>query len=157
MPVSTSAKDLSNVDTRPRSSDPAELLPKELAHARPLFDPDILRRAIRDSLVKLNPAALLKNPVIFVVEVGAAITTVFLIRDLTTGASGTGFNLQIAVWLWFTVLFANFAEAMAEARGKAQADTLRKTKTDSVARRILSGGKFEKVAASQLRVGDIVL
>src|SRR5512143_2582059 len=152
MPVSTSDKD----DARTRSTDPTELLPKKLAHARPLFDPDILRRAIRDSFVKLNPAVLLKNPVIFVVEVGAAITTVFLIRDLATGVSGAGFNLQIAIWLWFTVLFANFAEAMAEARGKAQADTLRKTKTDSVARRVLSGGKFEKVAASQLRVGDIV-
>ncbi len=153
MPVSTSDKD----DARTRSTDPTELLLKKLAHARPLFDPDILRRAIRDSFVKLNPAVLLKNPVIFVVEVGAAITTVFLIRDLETGVSGAGFNLQIAIWLWFTVLFANFAEAMAEARGKAQADTLRKTKTDSVARRILSSGKFEKVAASQLRVGDIVL
>jgi potassium-transporting ATPase ATP-binding subunit len=156
MPVSTSGKDLSSVDARTRSADPTELLPKKLAHARPLFDPDILRRAIRDSFVKLNPAVLLKNPVIFVVEVGAAITTVFLIRDLATGVSGAGFNLQIAIWLWFTVLFANFAEAMAEARGKAQADTLRKTKTDSVARRVLSSGKFEKVAASQLRVGDIV-
>src|SRR5512143_1087591 len=118
---------------RPRGTNPTELLPRKLAHSRPLFDPEILRRAIKDSFVKLNPLVQLKNPVMFVVEVGALVTTVFLIRDMATGASGIGFNLQIAIWLWFTVLFANFAEAMAEARGKAQADTLRKTKTDSVA------------------------
>ena len=90
--------------------------------ARPLFDPEILRRALKDSFVKLNPVTLLKNPVMFVVEVGAALTTLFLVRDIVTGAGGIGFELQIALWLWFTVLFANFAEAMAEARGKAQAD-----------------------------------
>lgn len=139
------------------TNDPSELLPKKLAHARPLFDPDILRRAIRDSFVKLNPAKLLKNPVIFVVEVGAVMTTVLLLRDLASGAADTGFNLQIALWLWFTVLFANFAEAMAEARGKAQADTLRKTKSDSVAKRLLANGKVEQAAASQLRAGDLVL
>ena len=81
------------------------------------------RRAIRASFGKLNPVTLMKNPVMFVVEVGAALTTVFLIRDIFTGAGGIGFSLQIALWLWFTVLFANFAEAMAEARGKAQADS----------------------------------
>ena len=133
------------------------LLPKKLAHARPLFDPDILRRAIGDSFVKLNPLNLLKNPVIFVVEVGAVLTTVFLIRDLIAGAADKGFNLQIALWLWFTVLFANFAEAMAEARGKAQADSLRKTKTDSLAKRLLPNGKTEQVSASQLRSGDMVV
>jgi len=138
-------------------SDSTELLPKKLAHARPLFDAAILRRAVRDSFVKLNPAALAKNPVIFVVEVGAVVTTVLLARDLATHAAGTGFNLQIALWLWFTVLFANFAEAMAEARGKAQADTLRKTRTDSIAKRVLAGGKLERVPASTLRAGDIVL
>src|SRR5271170_4897111 len=109
-----------------RSEDPSELLPKRLAHARPLFDPDILRRATKDSFVKLNPATLSKNPVMFVVEVGATVTTVILLRDLFSRVAGTGFELQIALWLWFTVLFANFAEAMAEARGKAQADALRK-------------------------------
>ena len=77
----------------------------------------------------------------FVVEVGAALTTVFLVRDIFIHAAGIGFSLQIALWLWFTVLFANFAEAMAEARGKAQADTLRKTKTDSMAKRIVSAGQ----------------
>ncbi|HEY3443657.1 MAG TPA: potassium-transporting ATPase subunit KdpB [Paludibaculum sp.] len=137
--------------------DPAGLLPKKLAHARPLFDGDIIRRAIGGALVKLNPIALLKNPVIFVVEVGALLTTIFLIRDVATGAAGNGFGLQIALWLWFTVLFANFAEAMAEARGKAQADALRKTKTASVARRVAAGGRLEQVSAAQLRVGDVVI
>jgi potassium-transporting ATPase ATP-binding subunit len=134
------------------------LIPKKLAQARPLFDPQILRRALKDCLVKLNPITLAKNPVIFVVEVGAAVTTIFLIRDLAASAAGIGFTVQIALWLWFTVLFANFAEAMAEARGKAQADTLRKTKSDSIARRYLNGGgKLEQVPASKLRSGDIVL
>jgi K+-transporting ATPase ATPase B chain len=104
--------------------DPTVLLPQRIKRSRPLFDSDILRRAIRDSLIKLNPITLMRNPVIFVVEVGAALVTIFLIRDLFTGAPNAGFELQISLWLWFTVLFANFAEAMAEARGKAQADTL---------------------------------
>src|ERR1700722_19228349 len=138
------------------SQDPTELIPKKLAHARPLFDPAILRRATKDSFVKLNPATVIKNPVMFVVEVGAAVTTVLVIRDVAIGAAGVGFGIQIALWLWFTVLFANFAEAMAEARGKAQADALRKTKTDSMARRIV-GNHTEQVPASQLRAGDIVV
>ncbi|MBY0373689.1 MAG: potassium-transporting ATPase subunit KdpB, partial [Bryobacteraceae bacterium] len=90
-------------------------------------------------------------------EVGAVITTVLLVRDIAQGAADAGFNLQIALWLWFTVLFANFAEAMAEARGKAQADTLRKTKSDSMAKRLLANGQTERVAASQLRAGDQVV
>src|SRR5215471_3210820 len=109
--------------------DPTSLLPKKLARSRPLFDPEIVGRAIRASFAKLNPVTLKRNPVMFVVEVGAALTTLFLIRDIATGAGGIGFTVQIALWLWFTVLFANFAEAMAEARGKAQADALRKTRT----------------------------
>jgi K+-transporting ATPase ATPase B chain len=140
----------------PKQTDPTELLPKKLAHSRPLFDPEIIRRATRDSFVKLNPLVLLKNPVIFVVEVGALITTLFLFRDMATGAGAIGFTLQIALWLWFTVLFANFAEAMAEARGKAQADSLRKTKTDAFAHRVI-GSRTEKVPASQLRAGDVVV
>ena len=131
---------------------------KKLTQARPLFDPEILRRALKDCVVKLNPVTLAKNPVIFVVEVGALVTTIFLVRDVFTNAPNTGFTVQIAIWLWFTVVFANFAEAMAEARGKAQADTLRKTKSDSIARRYLNGGgKIEEVPASQLRSGDTVL
>jgi potassium-transporting ATPase ATP-binding subunit len=124
--------------------------------ARPLFDREILRRAVKESFVKLNPVLVAKNPVMFVVEVGAALTTVFVVRDAISGAAGTFFGVQIALWLWFTVVFANFAEAMAEARGKAQADTLRKTKTDTIARRLLSDGKFEMVPASHLRAGDVV-
>jgi len=93
----------------------------------------------------------------FVVEVGAALTTLFVIKDAVTGAGDLLFGVQIALWLWFTVVFANFAEAMAEARGKAQADNLRKTKTDTVAKQILANGKFEMVPASRLRAGDVVL
>src|ERR1700730_10488093 len=126
------------------------------ARARPLFDSEILRRAIKESFVKLNPRMVVKNPVMFVVEVGAALTTVFVIKDAIAGAGGLLFGIQIALWLWFTVVFANFAEAMAEARGKAQADTLRKTKTDTIARRVLPNDKVEMVPASKLRGGDIV-
>src|ERR1700733_11338675 len=103
-------------------TDAGSMLPHKLARSRPLFDPEIVRRATKDSFVKLNPVTLLKNPVMFVVEVGAALTTLLLIRDIATGAGNIGFSVQISLWLWFTVLFANFAEAMAEARGKAQAD-----------------------------------
>src|ERR1700749_2863420 len=118
--------------------DSSSLLPKKLVRARPLFDPEIVKRATMASFVKLNPVTLLKNPVMFVVEVGAALTTVFLIRDMFSGGAGIGFQFQISLWLWFTVLFANFAEAMAEGRGKAQADSLRKTRTESQAK-LLSG------------------
>jgi potassium-transporting ATPase ATP-binding subunit len=124
--------------------------------ARPLFDPEILRRAVKESFVKLNPRLVAKNPVMFVVEVGATLTTIFVVKNAIAGASGFLFGIQIALWLWFTVLFANFAEAMAEARGKAQADTLRKTKTDTMARRLLPNDKFEMCQASKLRAGDIV-
>ena len=135
--------------------DGARLISKGV-RARSLFDPEILRRAIKESFTKLNPMAVAKNPVMFVVEVGAALTTVFVVKDAITGAGGLLFGIQIALWLWFTVLFANFAEAMAEARGKAQADNLRKTKTDTLAKKLLPNGKFEMVAASRLRAGDIV-
>jgi potassium-transporting ATPase ATP-binding subunit len=137
--------------------DPTSLLPKKLARSRPLFDPEIVGRAVRASFAKLNPLTLLKNPVMFVVEVGAALTTIYLVRDIVTGAGGVGFTLQISLWLWFTVLFANFAEAMAEARGKAQADSLRKTKTDALAKRITHAGKIEQVPSSALRAGDLVV
>src|SRR5262245_28609886 len=117
------------------------LIPKKLVRARPLFDPEILQRALKDSVLKLNPVTLMKNPVIFVVEVGAALVLLFLIRDIATGAPGIGFELQIDLWLWFTVLFATFAEAMAEARGKAQAESLRKTRTDTIAHRLVNGDR----------------
>jgi len=122
-----------------------------------IWDSKIITRALTDSLRKLNPAAMMKNPVMFVVEVGCVITSILLIRDLATNAPGTGFSLQITLWLWFTVLFANFAEAMAEGRGKAQADTLRKAKTETTANRLLANGKIEVVAAPQLRKGDVVV
>jgi K+-transporting ATPase ATPase B chain len=138
-------------------TEPGSLLPSKLSRSRPLFDPEIVRRATRESFVKLNPITLLKNPVMFVVEVGAALTSLFLLRDLFTHGANIGFQVQISLWLWFTVLFANFAEAMAEARGKAQADTLRKTKTDSMAKRICGKDKIELVSASKLRAGDIVI
>src|SRR6476469_302301 len=132
-------------------SDETSLLPQKLVRSRPLFDPEIVGRALRASFVKLNPITLLKNPVMFVVAVGAALTTLFLIRDLFTGGGAVGFQLQITLWLWFTVLFANFAEAMAEARGKAQADTLRKSRTDAIAKRVIGSGGTEQVPASALR------
>src|SRR3989440_3719537 len=133
----------------------AQLISKGV-RARPLFDPEIINGAVKESFVKLNPRIVARNPVMFVVEVGAALTTVFVVKDAVTGAGGLLFGIQIALWLWFTVLFANFAEAMAEARGKAQADNLRKTKTDTVAQKVLPNGKFEMVPASKLRAGDIV-
>jgi K+-transporting ATPase ATPase B chain len=132
------------------------LLPKKGSRARPLPDPPIVRRAIVDSFRKLSPRLMMKNPVMFVVEVGAAVTTVLAARDIAQGAAIAGFTFQITLWLWFTVLFANFAEAMAEGRGKAQADTLRKTKTETTARRVLNG-RTETVPATVLRSGDVVL
>jgi len=141
----------------PAMSSEASVLPAKLTRARPLFDREIVQRATRESFLKLNPRGLLKNPVIFVVEVGAALTSLFAIRDLFMHGAQVGFQIQISLWLWFTVLFANFAEAMAEARGKAQADTLRKTKTDSMAKRLLGNGKIEIVSASKLRSGDVVV
>src|SRR5450759_1168498 len=137
--------------------DETALIPKKLVRARPLFDAEILRRALKDSVLKLNPITLMKNPVIFVVEIGAALVLLFLIRDIAIGARGIGFELQIDVWLWFTVLFATFAEAMAEARGKAQADTLRKTRSDTIANRLVEGGRLEKNSSSKLRAGDTVV
>ena len=139
------------------AQDLTSLLPKKLARARPLFDREIVGRAFAASFAKLNPGTLAKNPVMFVVEAGAALTTVFVVRDIFAGASNLLFGIQISLWLWFTVLFANFAEAMAEARGKAQADTLRKTKSDTIAKRLTPRGEMEDVPASKLRAGDVVL
>jgi K+-transporting ATPase ATPase B chain len=132
------------------------LISKKAVRARPLLDPPIVKRAIGDSFVKLHPRLMMKNPVMFVVEVGAAMTTLEIFKDLAMGQN-IGFTFQISLWLWFTVLFANFAEAMAEGRGKAQADTLRKTKTETMAKRLKNGKKFESVAATELRRGDVVL
>jgi K+-transporting ATPase ATPase B chain len=117
----------------------------------------IVGRALWDSVLKLNPRTLMKNPVMFVVEVGAVVTTVVLIRDFSRPSSGLGFEIQITLWLWFTVLFANFAEAMAEGRGKAQADTLRKARAETMANRMKADGQIETVAGSKLRAGDLVI
>ena len=141
--------------TENREHDATALISRGV-RARPLFDPEILKRATKESFVKLDPRLVAKNPVMFVVEVGAALTTVFVIKDVIAKTGDVFFGIQIAIWLWFTVLFANFAEAMAEARGKAQADALRKTKTDAVAHKILPNNKFEMVPASSLRSGDTV-
>jgi len=113
----------------------------------------IVWRAILDSFVKLDPRHMMGNPVMFVVEIGSVITTVLLVR----GGGAFLFNLQITLWLWFTVLFANFAEAMAEGRGKAQADTLRKARAETVANRVGENGAIEQVTSSKLRAGDMVI
>lgn len=122
-----------------------------------IWDPKIMTRALGDSFLKLNPVKMMGNPVMFVVEVGSVITTILLIRDIVTGAPGIGFDLQITLWLWFTVLFANFAEAMAEGRGKAQADNLRKARTETKARKLLPNGQTQEIAAPELRKDDVVL
>ena len=113
-----------------------------------------MQRAIGDSFRKLHPRTMAKNPVMFVVEVGSVLTTLRLCMTPSTGGGELGFELQITFWLWITVLFANFAEAMAEGRGKAQADTLRRAKTETVASRERPDGTYEVVPAPALRKGD---
>jgi len=125
-----------------------------------LFEPAIVRRAIVDSFVKLNPRTEARNPVMFVVLVGAVLTTILFLVDLGKASTTTAtsvFSGLVAVWLWFTVLFANFAEAVAEGRGKAQADTLRKTRTETVAHVRLPDGSTVEKASSELHVGDLVV
>jgi K+-transporting ATPase ATPase B chain len=121
-----------------------------------LFDPKIMRRAAKEALVKLAPQTMMKNPVMFVVEVGSILTTVLLITDRIQHQGHFSFDLQITLWLWFTVLFANFAEAMAEGRGKAQADALRRAKSDTIAYRLGKTGELEEVPSQELRSGDVV-
>jgi potassium-transporting ATPase ATP-binding subunit len=122
--------------------------------ARSLFDRDILGRAVVDSFKKLDPRWMARNPVMFVCEVGALVTLIFFVRDLIAHGP-SGFDFAISIWLWFTVLFANFAEAVAEGRGKAQADTLRKTRTETLAKLVVAG-ETETVPSSNLRKGDVV-
>jgi K+-transporting ATPase ATPase B chain len=124
-----------------------------------LLDPKIVMPAIGSAFVKLDPRTLIKNPVMFVLEVVTMLTTVILIRDLFTGSGDIKFEFQIIVWLWFTVLFANFAEAIAEGRGKAQADTLRRQRTETQAK-VLTGSErnnYKHVSGNSLKVGDVVL
>ncbi len=128
---------------------------------RRVFDPPLVRRALVDAFRKLDPRHVARNPVMFVVEAGSVATTLLLLRDLATGGHHLLFDFQITLWLWFTVLFANFAEAMAEGRGKAQADALRRSKTETMARRLPGGradaSREERVPATQLRRGDLVV
>ncbi|WP_316194302.1 potassium-transporting ATPase subunit KdpB [Bradyrhizobium sp. SZCCHNRI3052] len=126
-----------------------------------MLDPKIVLPAIKAAVVKLAPRLMIRNPVMFVVEVVAALTTVIFLRDVVTGGANLGFTFQIILWLWFTVLFANFAEAVAEGRGKAQADSLRKTRTESQAK-LLTGTNpadhtYKLVPGTSLKVGDLVL
>ena len=118
-----------------------------------IFDPQIIAPAIGEAFKKLNPVRMVKNPVMFVTEVGALVTT----AQIFFSAEPKPFTIQISLWLWFTVLFANFAEAMAEGRGKAQADTLRASRTELMANRLISNGSAQKVTANALRKGDVVL
>src|SRR5260370_6228679 len=120
-----------------------------------LFDPKIMLPVMGSAFVKLDPRTLIKNPVMFVLEVVSALTTVILLRDLATGGGQIGFEFQIVVWLWFTVLFANFSEAIAEGRGKAQADALRKTRTETQANLLTGPGRsnYKTVPATSLNVG----
>jgi len=129
----------------------------ERARTISIWDPGIVRQATLDSLRKLDPRLQVKNPVMFIVEVGSLLTTMVFVQDLVEGTGQALFTGQVAFWLWFTVLFANFAEAMAEGRGKAQADTLRRTRTETVANRVSASGQVEKVPAASLRKNDVVL
>ncbi len=124
-----------------------------------LTEPKIVIPAIGSAFAKLDPRVLMKNPVMFVVEVVAALTTVIFLRELATGAENLGFTFQIILWLWFTVLFANFAEAVAEGRGKAQAESLRRTRTETQAKLLRNHDQttYEMVSGTSLKVGDIVL
>src|SRR6202162_6398639 len=128
------------------------------ARSLSLFDPTILGPAVGDAFRKLDPRTLWRNPVMFTVEIVSAAPTILFVRDLVAG-SGAGFSGQISLWLWFTVLFANFAEAVAEGRGKAQAATLRRTQSQAIAKRLpaADGAQWQEVPAAQLNVGDLVL
>jgi len=124
-----------------------------------LLDRKIVLPAIGAAFVKLDPRTLVKNPVIFVLEVVTALTTIILLRDALTGSGNVGFEFQIVLWLWFTVLFANFAEAVAEGRGKAQADSLRRQRTETQAKLLhdADARDYTLVPSTALKVGDIVL
>jgi K+-transporting ATPase ATPase B chain len=123
-----------------------------------MLDPKVVMPAIGSAFAKLDPRLMIRNPVMFVVEVVAALTTLIFLRNLVTGGTDLGFTFQIILWLWFTVLFANFAEAVAEGRGKAQAESLKKTRTESQAKLIQGLTKtYRLVPGTSLKVGDIVL
>src|ERR1700722_15167490 len=121
-----------------------------------MLDPKIVFPAIGSAFAKLDPRLMIRSPVMFVVEVVATLTTIIFLRDLLTGGAYLSFTFQIILWLWITVLFANFAEAVAEGRGKAQAASLRRARTDTMANRITASG-VETVATPELRQNDVVL
>ena len=127
-----------------------------LIEQKSLWNVEIIRQASIDAFRKLDPRVMIKNPVMFVVEIGSLLTSALLMDNILHNRPGTIFNLQITLWLWFTVLFANFAEAMAEGRGKAQADTLRKAKGETVAQRYSDSGALENVVSGMLRAGDVI-
>ncbi len=135
------------------------VIPVEKRKKANVWTREIVARAVSDAFRKLNPATLYTNPIMLIVEIGALLTSLLYVRDLVNGEpfDTLRFELQISVWLWFTVLFANFAEAIAEGRGKAQAETLRKTRTQTTARRLKPAGGEETVSSSDLRKGDLVL
>ncbi len=137
---------------------PGETKAERVRASTSMFDPTIMRRAVGDSFVKLNPRHLMRNPVMFVVEVGSVLTTVLFFTDLSSASTSENvFAALVAAFLWFTVLFANFAEAVAEGRGKAQADTLRKTRSETMANRRRADGALEEVPGTQLDLGDEVV
>ena len=149
MPMTTQSPPVTQITTVRIGHSPMK------SRKKAIWEWKIVRHAVLDAFLKLDPRTMMGNPVMFVVEIGSVITTSLLIK----GTPAFRFNLQITVWLWFTVVFANFAEAMAEGRGKAQADTLRRARSETMANRLLGKemGQVEKVASSKLRAGDLVL
>ena len=121
-----------------------------------IFEPKSVIEALKGSIKRLNPIVLLRNPVMLIVEIGAIITTLIALVNLAYGGNFL-FNIQISIWLWFTVIFSNFAESLAEARGKARAQSLKNTRTQAFANKILNENETEKVPALSLRKGDIVI
>ena len=158
--MTTANQSITMSDALPNSSErtsPAQISPdKKSPDKKSMFDPAIVRGALRDCFIKLDPRTMVRNPVMFIVEVGSVICTLLFFRDL---GSSTGkenlFSGLVSLWLWFTVLFANFAEAMAEGRGKAQAASLRKTRAETMARVRRADGTIDEVASTLLQVGDL--
>jgi K+-transporting ATPase ATPase B chain len=120
-----------------------------------IFKPELMQEALKGSILKLNPVSMLKNPVMFIVEIGSVVTTAITLYNLFKGEP-YAFNLQISLWLWFTVIFANFAEALAEGKGKAQAESLKKSRSETFANKVNDNGKIEVVPALALRKGRVL-
>src|SRR5436305_2934074 len=132
-------------------------LARRVSRRQGLFAPDLMGTALKQAFVMLRPDIQWKNPVMFVVEVGTVLTILFTVAAVATGSEKVGYFLALDVWLFLTVLFANFASALAEARGKAQADALRKTRRATPAFRLLEAGGIEETASTELRAGDRVV